>query len=144
MGYTLKKELGTSQAIRPGSAFLLGVAFGCALAILCSLLPLRDFSLDFLLILLLSLGPAGGFFGYGFWIVAEPKRCKRLYRITGFVAATAILGLGMAFPSLWWHVVQSRGPHAVIMLMGGVRGTAMLVVTAGWGIVHLIGGGSLR
>jgi hypothetical protein len=140
MGYAMRKQVGTTEVIRPGSAFLLGVAFGCTLAILCALVPPRDFSLNFLLILLLSLGPCGGFFGYGFWILADPRRRKRFYRITGFVAATAILGLGNAFPSFWRHVEQSMGPHVVVTFMGGAFAAAMMFVTAGWGMVHLIGG----
>jgi hypothetical protein len=32
------------------------------------------------------------------------------------------------------------GPRVVVTFMGGVCAAAMMVVTAGWGMVHLIGG----
>jgi hypothetical protein len=123
----------------PGVAALLGVAIGWAVAIVCAFLPPRDFSCSFLLILLLSIGPFGGTFGYILWLLNDPTREVRFRRITGFVAISAIAGLLIAFPSSWWHMGRSMGPHWVWMSMGFICSMAMFAVGAGMGIVHLAG-----
>lgn len=128
-----------SHTLTPGVAALLGVAFGWALAILCAFAPPRDFSYRILVILLVSLGPFGGIFGYILWLSVEPVRWERLRKITRLIAFPSILGLLVAFPDFWWRMGRSSGPLPVVMLLGGVCATALFAVGAGWGMIHLAG-----
>lgn len=125
-------------AISPNVATLLGVALGCLLSILCAMTPPRDFSYSFLALISLFLVPFGGTFGYILWLYGERSRQERFARIWSRVAGVMVLGLLVAFPSVWWDVGRSMGPHMVVMLMGNVCGLAMFAVGAGWGIVHLV------
>jgi hypothetical protein len=125
--------------ISPTMATLLGVALGCLLSILCAATPSSDFSYSFLARISLFLVPLGGTFGYILWLCSDRSRQDRLARIWSRVAGVMVLCLLVAFPSVWWHVGRSMGPHLVLILMGAVCGMAMFAVGAGWGIVHLIG-----
>ncbi len=127
-----------SHTLTPGVATLLGVAFGFALAILCAFAPPRDFSYSIMMILLVSLGPICGIFGYILWLSVEPVRWERLIRITRLIAFPTILALPVAFPGFWWHIGRSLGPLLVVTLLGGICAAAMLAVGAGCGVIHLV------
>lgn len=120
-----------SYTLSPGMGTLLGVAMGCALAIVDPFSPLPFFPFG----LLLMSGLFGGIFGYTFWLSCDPVRSDRFHRITGYVAWMAILGLSLGFPGLWRHM----GPLTVTILWGGIAATAFFAVGAVYGMAHLVG-----
>jgi len=126
------------QALRAGAATLLGIAIGCAAAIVSAFTPPRDFSFSFLLLLLTTLGPCGGIAGYMFWLAFDPVRERRLRRITRLMAFPAIVGLLVAFPNFWRDMERSLGPVMVGAFLGFIVAMAGLTVVAGLGIVHLV------
>jgi uncharacterized membrane protein len=125
--------------LAPGEAALLGVTIGWGVAIVSAFTPPRDFSVNFLLILLLSLGPFGGISGYIFWLVCDPVREQRLRRITNIVAVLGIVVSFIAFPAFWREMERSLGPKMLLMFMGFGVAMAMYVVGTGFGVAHLAG-----
>ena len=128
-----------SYTVTPGQATLVGFAIGSAVAIVAALMPPRDFSWSSLLILLFSITPFTGIFGYIAWLTGDAVREERLRRITSFVAFPAMLVLLAAFPGFWWRMGRSLGSPMVVMFMGFVCAMAMFAVGAGLGLVHLVG-----
>jgi hypothetical protein len=126
------------DSLTPVEAALFGLGIGCALAIISAFTPPRDFTYSFLLILLLSLGPFGGITGYMLWLTFDPVREQRLRRIGTLVAGPAIIGLLVVFPDFWRDMERSMGPQMVLMFIGFIFATVMLIVAAGFGIVHLV------
>jgi uncharacterized membrane protein len=126
------------RALTPGEAILLGVLIAWAGAIVSALLQPRDFSYNFLLILLLSLGPFTGISGYTFWVVCDPKRERRLRRITSIVTSIGIFVPLVAFLAFWRNLEHSMGPSIVIVFIGFLVLIAMYVVGTGLGAVHLV------
>jgi hypothetical protein len=126
------------RALTPGEGILLGVVIAWAGAIVFALMSPREFSYKFLLILLLSLGPFTVISGYLFWVVCDPKRERRLRRITSIVTSIGIFVPLVAFPVFWRDLEHSMGPSIVIVFIGFLVLTAMYVVGTGSGAVHLI------
>lgn len=125
--------------ISPAAATLLGLALGCALAVLCAFHPPRDFSYGFLGVLLLSIGPCGGILGYTSWLLLDDAaRSDRFQRLHARVSVLMILVLLAGFPSFWWQLGQLAGPFFVVISMGFVCGVALFAAGAGCGIVHLV------
>jgi hypothetical protein len=128
------------HSLKPGEAALLGVGIGCVVALISAFTPPSDFTLGFLLLLLLSLGPFGGILGYMLWLAFDPVREQRTRRIGTLVFLTTIVGLLVAFPAFWREIGRSMGPRMVGMFIGFIYSAVMIIVAAGMGIVHLVGG----
>jgi hypothetical protein len=128
-----------TQTVSAGQATVLGFAVGCAAAVLCALASPRDFTVNFLLILLVSIGPVSAIFGYIFWLSCEPASHERLQRICTFVAWPAILVVSVASPSIFPDVARTMGPHMVVVFMGFIASLAVLAMGAGLGLAHLVG-----
>ena len=132
-------SLRKTNTLSASQATVLGFAVGCGLAVLCSLAPPRDFTVNFLLILLASLGPVSGVFGYIFWLACEPARQERLQRICSFITWPAILLVSFASSSIWPDVARAMEPHMVVVFMGFIASLAVLAAGAGLGLAHLVG-----
>jgi hypothetical protein len=70
------------HSLSAGESILVGAASGAAASIVSACTPPRDFSVSFLLLLLLSIVPCGGIAGYMIWLSGDPASEQRLRRIT--------------------------------------------------------------
>jgi hypothetical protein len=120
-----------------GESALLGLVIGWAVAIVAAFMPPRDFSLGFLSLMLLSIGPFGGTTGYIFWLACDPQRGRRLQEVASLLAVLTVLGSLVLMPGFWWTLGR-RGPHFIPVFMGLFASVAVLVVGAGMGLVHLV------
>jgi hypothetical protein len=126
-------------SIAPGTATLLGIALGCAVATISAFLPPRVCSYGEYSILLLSLVPIAGISGYGMWLSGDPSRHRRLEKISQSVMLPAILWLFAAFPNFWLSMASVLGPGMFLMFIGFVCGLVVCVVIAGVGLAHFVG-----
>lgn len=132
-------SLGKTRPLRAGEATALGFAAGCAAAVLCALTPPRDFTVGYLTILFVSIGPVSGIAGYIWWLSRDPVREERLQRICTSIAWPAIIAVLVAFPGRWWTLGRTMGPHMVIVLLGFIVSLAVFAAGAGLGLAHLGG-----
>lgn len=127
------------HGLTAGEAMLLGLAIGCAVAVVAAFNPPRDFSFGFLGGLLVSIGAFSAFAGYGFWLVCDPVREQRLRSIIGLVARPLLLLYLIATPLLLYKLGHSVGPPLVLMFAGVLCATVMFAVVFGFGAVQLVG-----
>ncbi len=122
------------DAISPGVATLLGIAFGVCAGLLTHLPAFRDFPDALGLFPVVLCGIAG----YFLWLVSDPTRADRFGRIVRPIAVLAIVGLLAFFPGALWQLFRSE-PVLSIALFGFVAAVCAFVVATGWGLLHLLG-----
>ena len=123
--------------IGPGTAALLGFAIGEAVAVTCAFSPPRDFSVDYLVLLLLTLGPFGTLTGYFLWLAFDPVRELRLRRLTSAIALPTLIALFVAFPRFWQQQF-AKSPLSVVLIAGFCCAMLAMPVAGGMGVVHLV------
>ena len=127
------------HAVTAGEATLLGFTIGSAAAIVAAFRPLRDFSYNYLRLILLTIGPCAGILGYMFWHVFDPVRLRRLLRITqrrGFAGDRRAI---RRIPRFLVGTGRTKGFHTVYLFAAFIFSTAAFVVGTGLGMVHLVG-----